>query len=385
MFDFGADINEAPVAYKLWDTKGRMTALVDADLIPYMVSYSIDEFELFNAMQSVEQGHYSGLAETPACVNACNSADGLINRWVEGAGCDSAKLYLTQSSSNFRIDVAFTEEYKGKRKEEKPPFFEEVKSHILHKHNAILAVGNEADDLIVTALYDQHRELELDGVEVGSQAHQRFSTVVAVSTDKDLRMGAGWHYDPVKDSLIWVDKLGSLDPKYKETIVNDYKYYPTIGGIPEDPELNPTGNFDKWSRGAKAGELKRKRVKVGKKKSFVITALRGTGLKFFYAQILMGDSVDCYAGCKGVGATGAYELLDSCTTEEELYARVLQKFTEVYGSTCVVHNYRGGKRELSAEQLLTEQGRLAYMQREAGEVWNKEVYLPLGSDEEVWK
>lgn len=385
MFDYGVELNVAPVAYKLWPTEGSRTALIDADLIPYMVAYTVEDLDWFKAKESVEQGLYSTLAETPECISTCNRVDWTINNWVEQSGCDSAKLFLTDSGSNFRLDVAFTEEYKGKRVAEKPAFFDELKQYIHEKHNAIMAVGNEADDLIVTALYDQHYELEADGVEIGSQGHKRFSTVVAVSSDKDLRMAAGWHYDPRDSKLRWVDYFGSLDPKYKETEVNDYVFWPTIKGEPIDPALGREADYDRWVRGANKGEAKVKRVLVGKKKSFVISKLKGTGLKFFYAQILMGDSVDCYAGCKGVGATGAYQLLDSCTTEEELYARVLQKFIEVYGDSSVAHNFRGGKRELTAEQLLTEQGRLAYMQRTTGEVWNKDVYLPLGTAEGEWK
>lgn len=386
MFDTGAEAYERPPAYKRWPTEvetptGRL-ALLDADLLPYYVGYTVKEFDWFKAQDRVTQGEFNCIEDTPECKDAKDQVDWTINHWVTSAGCEAARLFLTSSNDNYRLGIAFQQEYKGQRNPEKPPFFYELKDHILNMHGAELAVGNEADDLIVTALYEQHYELEADGVEIGSLGHKQFSTLVAVSTDKDLRMAAGWHFDPVNQSLIWVDNLGYLEPKVRDTEVTAYEHWPLHNGTPVPPDSSLP--FDRYIRGKKAGELKTKRVKVGTRKSSRIEKLKGGGLKFFYAQILMGDSVDCYSGCKGTGAAKAYELLDSCQSEEELYEAVLQQYIKTYGDSCLVRNYRGGERVLTAEQLLTEQGRLAYMQRRAGDVWNKQVDLPLGTDKEAW-
>lgn len=387
MFDMGCDAYSRPPAFKRWPTEpetlGGKTALLDADLLPYYVGHTIKEFEFFKAMDRVKSGECETLDDTPECKDAKDQVDWTINHWISSAGCVAAKLFLTSSANNYRLDVAIQEAYKGERNPEKPPFFYELKEHIVKAHDGILAIGNEADDLIVTALYDQHYELEADGVEIGSEAHKQFSTLIAISTDKDLRMAAGWHFNPVEQKLTWSDNLGELTPKWKDHDVVAYEFWPLHNGEPVPP-ASPLPK-DTFMRGAKKGQLKTKRVKAGTRKSQRIDKLKGTGLKFFYAQILMGDSVDCYSGCKGIGATKAYELLDSCKSEEELYAKVLGQYTETYGDSCVVHNYRGGKRVLSAEQLLTEQGRLAYMQRRAGDVWNKHVDLPLGTDKEAWQ
>jgi len=40
MFDMGAELYYKPPSYKLWPTEGNFTALVDADLLPYLVGYT---------------------------------------------------------------------------------------------------------------------------------------------------------------------------------------------------------------------------------------------------------------------------------------------------------------------------------------------------------
>jgi 5'-3' exonuclease len=78
--------------------------------------------------------------------------------------------------------------------------------------------------------------------------------------------------------------------------------------------------------------------------------LSGTGLKFFYAQCLMGDSVDTIPGIPRMGKVGAYEILEGATTEREAYDRTLEAYRKVFGD--------------DAETELLEQGRLLWMTRE---------------------
>ena len=46
--------------------------------------------------------------------------------------------------------------------------------------------------------------------------------------------------------------------------------------------------------------------------------LYGTGLAFFYAQVLMGDTVDNIPGCKNIGPVAAYNMLDGLVPEDQL-------------------------------------------------------------------
>ena len=78
--------------------------------------------------------------------------------------------------------------------------------------------------------------------------------------------------------------------------------------------------------------------------------LSGTGLMFFYAQCLTGDSVDTVPGLGGIGPVGAFNILHGSTSMDDAFKRLLEAYRGVYGA--------------SAEEELLEQGRLLYMTRE---------------------
>jgi len=52
----------------------------------------------------------------------------------------------------------------------------------------------------------------------------------------------------------------------------------------------------------------------------------GRGRKFFYHQLLTGDSTDNIPGLPGVGEKTAYNILVDCTTEKECYNEVLKMY-----------------------------------------------------------
>lgn len=79
--------------------------------------------------------------------------------------------------------------------------------------------------------------------------------------------------------------------------------------------------------------------------------LIGTGSKFFYSQLLTGDSTDTYDGLQGCGPIRTYALLNECTSELELYRAVREAYQQKYSD--------------GADERLTEQAMLAYMIREA--------------------
>lgn len=390
MFDLGAPIYEKPKSFKLWPTEGEFTALVDADLLPYVVGYTTEEADYAKALHRVEVGEYTQVVETPECEDALDHLDWLVNSWVRAADADSAILYVTDSPTNFRIDTAFTAPYKGQRPPEKPAFFHELKEHLVSAHNAIVARGCEADDLIVSELHRRHKLLEAEGAEIGSSNHRKFSDAIAVSSDKDLRISPGWHYDPTKQERVWVNVLGWLEAVYKPKEVTNYKHIVLCKTHKDNVEecMSCSGRQPcaplSFIRGAKKGQVKTKRIKDGTRISQSVDKLRGAGLKFFYSQLLVGDSADNYPGIPGVGMTRAFEVLNPLNTEEELHNAVLEEYTKKYGDSSLATNYRGGRLRLTAEQYMAEQGRLAWMQRESGEVWRPEIQLP-GGEDPVWK
>lgn len=125
---------------------------------------------------------------------------------------------------------------------------------------------------------------------------------VICTRDKDLRQVPGWHYGwelgkQPEFPLQWVDEIGEI-------------------------------------------EL----VDKGKSKE-----LKGTGLKFFYSQILIGDTVDNIPGLPRCGPVAAFKLLGNTTTEGEMFSLVREAYRKKYGD--------------EADERLLEQGQLLWMCR----------------------
>lgn len=337
MFDFGEEIQTGGGNLIVWPKDGSKVALIDGDLLPYIVGYTVNPARVMKAQLQVNVGTASSIMDSWYFQDAADHMNWLINSWVRGAECDAARIYITDSSSNYRLGIAFTKPYKGQRKSEKPPFFYELRQYLLDTHGAILAQGCEADDLICIEMTADLKRIQQEGkVLPGSPEHRAFAERVCVTIDKDLRIVPGWHHHPKTQhelaSTVFVDELGWLEPSYN-----------------------------------KLDQIKK---------------LKGAGLKFFYSQILIGDSADNYGGLFRCGPARAYELLSRCKTEAGLYYAVLNEYKRKYPNGQAVRNYRGGVMHLTAYQMMLEQGRLAWMQREPGQVWRPAAYLPHGESGE---
>lgn len=344
-FDFGAELSEATDHIRVWPKEGEMTALVDGDLLPYIIGYSIDDMMWLRANNRVDDGKCNSLRDTPEFEEVKQKLCMTMNRWITGAQCDSAYIYMTDSASNFRLDIAIQRPYKGTRKAEKPPFFYELREFMVQHLGAILSEGEEADDLITIHLWSEFNRLKGAGVELGSNAHKQLATLVAVSKDKDIAISSGWHYNVQANKLHWVTLLGELYPRWEPSKI--------------------TG-------------------KMG------MTELKGNGLKFFYAQLMLGDSVDNYTGIPRMKKQAIFDLLEPCKTEAELFYATLSAYNLKYTEkgkveSTYIHNFRGGGRWMKPYEIMLEQGRLAHMQQYKGELWraNKAPVL-WGNQESLW-
>lgn len=76
----------------------------------------------------------------------------------------------------------------------------------------------------------------------------------------------------------------------------------------------------------------------------------GVGLKFFFYQMLVGDSVDNIPGCPGLGPKKAYAILEQCNTKREHELAIIEAYKTKY--------------EDNAEDMLLEQSKLLWMIRE---------------------
>lgn len=257
-----------------------------------------------------------------------------IDEILAATQADGFSFFLT-GRGNFRDQVATRVAYKSNRKQPKPYHFANVRHYLIGQYQARVANGWEADDELSTVLSGKslpNRDTSStdlgstgDSSSVGayiaegarsdsdgyaesspSRTEQRLLVpeykpeYVCVSRDKDLRQVPGLHYGyrcglQGEQPLTLVDELGSL-------------------------ELQPSGN-----------------------------KLKGDGLKFFYAQTLMGDPTDAIPGCPKFGAQRTYELLVGASTEEEMFYLVLGAYAQHFEDP---------------RQAMLEQGRLAWMTRE---------------------
>lgn len=383
---------------KKWPTEGKFTLLLDADSIPYVVGYTSDHVQYLRAKNDP-----AGFENSQVFLDKCDHANFILNEWIRKAKADSCILFETDSKTNFRLKLM--PDYKSKRTDEetakeKPPFFYEIKQWLIDYHNSNLSNGREADDDVSIEAWKRIRQQQEEGVELWTKMHRAWCNFVIGSADKDLGMIPCWHVDQNTGELYWVQGIGELKPVWKEKEITNYEYHPLFNGKPvglsdlvaiprdssngitpktRDEAYQESGNLhgDKWSleytwvmpvgnssltqdrftRGTNKGKGKFKRVTAGTKKSEYIDKLKGVGLSFFYAQILMGDPTDGYKGLDGIGITTAYELLCNCTTEWELYQTVLGEYLKVF------------ENEEDAIEALTLQGRMAWMQTDPDELW----------------
>ena len=145
---------------------------------------------------------------------------------------------------------------------------------------AVVVHGMEADDQLAV---DQICFNKMNGYES-----------VICSRDKDLRQVPGLHYgwethNQPEYAMKWTEELGHLELTDKKKVIGD-------------------------------------------------------GLKFFYAQLIMGDKTDNIQGIKGKGDVFTYNLLADCTSEEEMSMLVRKAYDD--------------------DVLMLEMGRLLWMTRE---------------------
>jgi 5'-3' exonuclease len=51
-----------------------------------------------------------------------------------------------------------------------------------------------------------------------------------------------------------------------------------------------------------------------------------TGMKWFYKQILIGDTADEIPGCEGIGPVKSHKIIDPCTNEAECFQAVMETY-----------------------------------------------------------
>ena len=81
------------------------------------------------------------------------------------------------------------------------------------------------------------------------------------------------------------------------------------------------------------------------------------GLKWFYGQLIEGDRADNIIGVKGIGPKKREKIHKDCTTEHDLHFTCVETFMDT------------GLTLEEATSRVLENGRLAWLRREVGQIW----------------
>lgn len=200
---------------------------------------------------------------------------------------------------NFRVAAAKEKVYKAGRATVKPFHFKNIIHYLLANYEVhVNENGLEADDALCIKQYFSYKKDEFD--------------TIICSRDKDVRMCPGFHYSwesgkQASIGPVMVDELGFLEKKSNGKI---------------------------W----------------------------GAGNKFFYYQLLIGDSVDNVGGIKGRGPVFAYNLLGNADTIQKCYELVAEVYIKTWGD--------------SWKTKFREQADLLWMVRELDKEGNKISWTP---------
>jgi len=231
--------------------------LMDADWIVYMACSAV-EYPLDNPAEADFQ-------------DVVDVFDGKIKEIKRILNTTEEPIYFFTGVDNFRMDIAKSKEYKGKRKKEKPYHYKNLVMYIEARYPVIRYKNLEADDGMAIFQTDWLKCIPLNLIQPS----------IIVTPDKDLRSVEGWHYGPE----------GWNYPSFGPILISEENSY----------------------------------IELSKDRKKVI----GIGYKFFYSQLLTGDVVDNIPGLPRTGAVAAVKLLANATTKGEAYIAVRDAYRDV--------------------------------------------------------
>lgn len=254
---------------------GRVKPLIDGDLLTYEVAFGVQRKDEEGTMQ----------------VNSFESCVDLFDQKVkeilgETGATEPPTFYLTLSDKLLKLANKHRLASGEPALSWAPNFRESIASTVKYKSGR----GEEKPFHYLNLMSYMLAHCETK-VAVGMEADDLMSidqtkgsdeyTTIICSRDKDLRITPGWHFG-------WA--LGA-QPQFGPKLVDELGYI----------ELNGKGK------------------------------LLGAGLKFFYAQVIMGDRVDTVPGLPGGGPVLAYKTLSGCESEEELFRATTDLYEKKIG------------------------------------------------------
>lgn len=146
-----------------------------------------------------------------------------IQKVMAGTKADEYQVYIG-GEGNFREDIATTLGYKAHRTARKPAAFNEIRQYLLDNHKAIVVNGMEVDDMVSLLLYQDYLETEGDPTR---------AQVILSSPDKDLKNTPGWHFNPMRGSLSWINETQAMRHFLFQMLTGDST--DNIKGLPNLP------------------------------------------------------------------------------------------------------------------------------------------------------
>lgn len=131
--------------------------------------------------------------------NTLHSVKIMLEGMMEEMKVYKINVFIT-GDSNFR-EVLSTSYKANRDHNEKPTYLPQIKEYLIHYWDAVVADNEEADDLL--------------GI------HQRENTCIC-TTDKDLDMIQGWHYNFVKKEKYYVSAEEATRIFYKQVLQGDF-------------------------------------------------------------------------------------------------------------------------------------------------------------------
>lgn len=168
----------------------KRTALIDGDIVTYSVGFAANKDPLENALHSVKI---------------------MLHKILDATGADSYKIFIT-GKDNYRNDIAVTKPYKGNRSGDKPVHYDAIHTYLKDYWNAKVIDGMEADDAM------------------GIAQSKDPSTTIICTTDKDLDMISGNHYNWRKEELYKVTQPEADKFFMKQLLMGDAT--DNIQGVP---------------------------------------------------------------------------------------------------------------------------------------------------------
>lgn len=160
-----------------------MLAIIDGDIIAYTVAAGCEEYD-----------------EKTAISKCAEYVEDLVYDYAE---CENAIGFLSDKN-NFRDSIAKTKPYKGNRTQPKPKHLKTVRGYLMDAWGFVLTQNQEADDAMGIEAYNSEPD-----------------SYIICTTDKDLNMIRGWHYNPMKNMKFWIDESETLKHFYTQLLTGD--------------------------------------------------------------------------------------------------------------------------------------------------------------------